>query len=626
MRPALAKILFKRKPRASLDLPLQAALIPRYADGSSTPTYTNATVRKMTDFEGLQKDVLSGEFRPQGARRVHNLVANSEVLTAAGGWTLSNATSVVGATDPEGGTTAYTVTATSAVGQIFNNTLTPANSLVVPSIWIKRLVGTGTIYIHNGARTPIDITSQVTTSWKRFATTAASHASGSVVNPRIDTSGDAIAIWHPMMEQVTGQTNVAPSEYVSVGVLAAPFHGAGVDGVKFFQTLNANSVSSNVVTEAVGANINSAAAECAGGVTAGVVDANGPFGYLAEGARTNSILQSNTLGTTWTVSNAADMNVVGDNIYVGVDGHTTMDRLQPKATTAIHSLNQAFTFTATRYTSSADFRYVSATPQRWVAIICNDGTTTWGASFDLLNGVVGAVSAGATSTIAATGQANVYSCSVTNTANAAAAAGTVKISLNATDTATLENALRAGTETLGAGFAQHEVGIFKSSRIVTTTVAVARNIDVEQHVSSGNLGTNNITIAGESAFPVIPTAASYFLFGSFVDASNYTAVLWDGTNLIARKRIAGANTDATVALSPTANTVFKWAARFSTVTGIDIFLNGVIGTNHTDVATCQIGTNFQIGADGNGANAAFATTRNFKSFSRALTAVQIGKI
>jgi hypothetical protein len=107
--------------------------------------------------------------------------------------------------------------------------------------------------------------------------------------------------------------------------------------VRYFSTLNGNTVSSNVVTEATGAPI---VAGQAGVSALAPVDAGGPFGFFAEGTRTNSILQSNTLGTTWTISNAADMNAIVADQYVSVDGTTTMDKLQPKATTAVHSLDR----------------------------------------------------------------------------------------------------------------------------------------------------------------------------------------------------------------------------------------------------------------------------------------------
>jgi hypothetical protein len=39
------------------------------------------------------------------------------------------------------------------------------------------------------------------------------------------------------LEDVTGQSVQTPSEYVSTGVLnSTPYHGANVDGVKYFDT------------------------------------------------------------------------------------------------------------------------------------------------------------------------------------------------------------------------------------------------------------------------------------------------------------------------------------------------------------------------------------------------------
>ena len=68
-------------------------------------------------------------------------------------------------------------------------------------------------------------------------------------------SGESVIVDDLQLELVTGQTNQNPSEYVSVGVLSAPYHGANVDGIKYFATENGNSVVSNVVTEDTGAAI-----------------------------------------------------------------------------------------------------------------------------------------------------------------------------------------------------------------------------------------------------------------------------------------------------------------------------------------------------------------------------------
>ena len=526
-------------PAMSFQASLQTTLVPEHSQGSGTPTFTRATTAYQIDFEGKLNLALSGESRFQGARRVRNYaVTTSEDFSNAIWNKGGTATITAGISDPLGGTTAYQLDLPADSDSLRNIVTMPAGSSQLYSIWMKADVA-GTIRLVDGNNGTPDAEISVTPAWRRVSSGVGSPASGTrwfFIQRNGVGQLAKIYIWRALVEDVTGQANQNPSEYVSVGVLSAPYHGANVDGVKYFSTLNGNTVASNVVTEATGAAITSAAAEAAGGVTAGVVDAYGPLGYLAEGARTNSILQSNTLGTTWTISHADDMNAVAADAYVSVDGTTTMDKLQPKATTAVHSLDQAFTFTAAKYTTAVDLRYVPATPQRWVALILNDGTTTWGASFDLLNGVVGAVSAGATSGIEATALANVYRVWVTNTANAAAAAGTVKISLNATDTATLESAARAGTETLGAGFVQHEVGTFASSPITTTTVAVTRAGDVLTYPTASNFSDTAGTMAAGVGY-VTWANATGSVIGSATQgmlplATNSGVSGFDGTNTV----------------------------------------------------------------------------------------------
>lgn len=50
-------------------------------------------------------------------------------------------------------------------------------------------------------------------------------------------SGSTLYITGYQIEDITGQSILAPAEYVSTNVLSAfPYHGAGVDGVKYFDT------------------------------------------------------------------------------------------------------------------------------------------------------------------------------------------------------------------------------------------------------------------------------------------------------------------------------------------------------------------------------------------------------
>ena len=71
------------------------------------------------------------------------------------------------------------------------------------------------------------------------------------------------------LEDVTGQSVQTPSEYVSTNVLTtAPYHGANVDGVKYFDT----DISGNQLS---------------------------PDGYLAEGVKTNLFTDSEDF-SLWT--------------------------------------------------------------------------------------------------------------------------------------------------------------------------------------------------------------------------------------------------------------------------------------------------------------------------------------
>ena len=141
---------------------------------------------------------------------------------------------------------------------------------------------------------------------------------------------------------------------------------------------------------------------------------------------------------------------------------------------------------------------------------------------------------------------------------------------------------------------------FATSFIETIAAEVTRNKTELTHSSSG-IPINDYS--GLLKFtPYAISQGTVFLLASYVDASNYTAILHNGTNLIARKRILGVNYDATIALTYVANTTYSIGWRFDSATGIDIFLDGTKGTNHTNVTDCQIGSTYQVGADGNGAN------------------------
>ncbi len=81
------------------------------------------------------------------------------------------------------------------------------------------------------------------------------------------------------VEDVTGQSIQTVGDYVSTSVLTtAPYHGANVDGVKYFNT-----------------------------TLAGVKIPDSTIkGYLCEASKTNLIVQSNNFTVTW-AKNAAQL-------------------------------------------------------------------------------------------------------------------------------------------------------------------------------------------------------------------------------------------------------------------------------------------------------------------------------
>ena len=229
--------------RMSFIAPLKNSLILDRGTGDPTFTRADGADRRATvvDYEGRVIAVKAGEARFTGARRVENLVASD-----VSGWaTTANNTVGGSVSDPDGGTTAYTITATNANAYRASGVVYGVGS-AVHSAWVRRRTGTGTVLFYNGGdgSATTDITSIITGSWQRISAGVIATAGAGTGNCgfRINTSGDAIDVWHPQAENVTGQSNQNPSEYVSVGTLSAPYHGAGVDGVKYFSYENGNTV------------------------------------------------------------------------------------------------------------------------------------------------------------------------------------------------------------------------------------------------------------------------------------------------------------------------------------------------------------------------------------------------
>jgi len=306
---------------SSLHLPLTDTLVP--ARGTSAPTFTRATSAWVFDNEGkLNLNVPSGCARFTGARLVRNLLSASEDLNSAS-WTKTNLTVTSGQADPDGGTSAWKVEAASSAPITFYQG-SPAGTnakTYTYSFYVKKGSGeldankfylydttatvnvlgvtinydTGAITYFVGS-TGVTVTSAQNGFW-RVEMRADAVTQGNPLRcytfftGAVETGGEFAYFYHPQLENVSGQANQTASEYISNGVLSAPWHGAGVDGCKWFPTNKDGSAISASTLE----------------------------GYLPEPVRTNNCLYSRALNTfsnssmstvRWKIANDVGSSVV----------------------------------------------------------------------------------------------------------------------------------------------------------------------------------------------------------------------------------------------------------------------------------------------------------------------------
>jgi hypothetical protein len=457
-------------------------------------TFTRSTTGTVVDFEGLNKTALANEVRFQGARRVENAVLYSELLTNAAWTKYTGATVVAGATDPLGGTTAFTVGCgvTNAGSALFNTTVIPtvAGQIWGFSIWLKRKTGTSQVSLKTIKNTATNIT--VTASWQRFYITATCTSVNGYYGINFTDIGDEVDAWRPQVENVTGQANQNPSEYVPTGVLSAPWQGAGKDGVAYKTTTNGNTVSSNVVTEAAGVPLTNA------------------ITLLCEEARTNSFKYSQDYSNAyWTKIGATAIDAAS---ITAPDGTLTGNKFTEDTSNGTHRIipntNSGFTIVSGAINSISI--YIKRGTRRFVMLQITDAAQAINQSFDLQSGTLATYS-GDTSRLVKT------AVSIIDSGN-----GWYRVTLSFTATGSPGNIIFPGiylcsadnnnsyvgtaTETMYFWGAQFELSSPNaSSYIPTTTAAVTRAVDVASFTGAGlswynaQQGTFAITAAG-SAF------------------------------------------------------------------------------------------------------------------------------
>ena len=625
MKPGLFPVLFGNQPKTTFEAALTHTLVPEKAV-NGTPTFTRSTTASVVDFEGLIKTAKINESRFEGARRVENQLSFSEDINNAA-WNKPLATVGASITTPDGKVTLKLLVPSSAnnyhYAQRLGNHGIVSGKKYVRSIYLKAggynyvLLNTesiansgpiinltnGTVAGTSGAGSFVtDIESLGSGFYRVCVTFTATSTSATDVDINVlPTStvstyvGDTISgayVGGAMVEEVTGQTIQIVSEYISRDVLAAPYHGCGVDGVKYFPYENGNTVNSNVVTEAVGAAIPEAALK----------------GYLSEGQRTNLVVQSQNFAATWaavgtpTITSAnknygtLKLDLIGDDDAAAVEGYTQSITYTGNAQKSISCFVKQGTATKSVIrlrdtTAGVDRLNAEITWSGAVPVVTMIAGTEERAQEELIDGVYRLFFLTASVTAANTNSLQIYP---------------------ATD-----NTLTVGdTGNINIGGWQSEDAVFASEYSPTTTVAVTRTVGNLSYLVRDHLKTSGGAIV--LAFtPSTGSAFTGYIYGSYTNANNSFQLFFDGTTLTARKRVGGVNYDATIGFVPSAGTEYSMVVNYGK-NGIDIWLDGVKGTGNTDTTAPVFGSNLNIGSDGNGGNHAFGSVKNIKVYNKPL--------
>lgn len=458
---------------------LSGSIVP--SAGGVAPSFTRATTATITDQDLVVRQVLSGEARFGGFRRVRNVLSATEALSG-GSWTAAGSGTVTsGFSAPDGTNTAFkivtsTAAANSGIFQASSTFTTGTNS-----VWMRGEVGGERAQFGDATnRTAVTLSTQ----WRRFSGTVAQAGAAFILYSEV--VAQTWYVWHPQVEDVTGQSNQNPAEYVSVGVLSAPYQGANVDGVQYFPYLNGNTVASNVVTEARGAAISSSILG----------------GYLPEPAATNlQLWSSDHTNATYTKTDTTPT-------ITGTDpSGTSLANLNTEGVAGTATVQSA-AMAITANTSNTFSIYAKRGNTDWVCLQLINGAVTSGvrAWFNLNTGAKGSTTtigtgSGATSEITPLGN-SWYRISLAGVVDAASVTAITFIQTASAD-ASLVRVNNGTYQTWGRQFnTGRQIGLI-NSYIPTTTVAVTRNADVLTYATTGWLNANAGSLYGEFFNPTL---------------------------------------------------------------------------------------------------------------------------
>jgi len=541
---------------SSLYLPLKSTIVP--TRGSSTPTFTRATAAWDFDNEGkLNLNIPSGCPRFTGARFVRNYMtstANPSWTYGAGGNLAIVNNNVLGVDGTMSGHTLTKTAGTSQWASTVSANIGAGKSALV-SVWLKGSVGGESCILSDGWVTGAPFT--ITTDWVRYEYLRTSTDGSNPFTLYLAGATGIVYLCQPQVENVSGQSDQTASEYVNVGVLSAPFHGAGVDGCKYFTTnKNGTPIYSSVLKKylAEPSRVNNCLwsrdfnnTKWAGSNTGADLVVNGTFTVDANWTKTGTATIAAGVATIPAVSRVeqAITTVVGTRYSFKVNVTTASNRMVMRAGT-VSGGQDLYDDSAYRTTTGNHTIYFTATTTTSFVIFLVDTGASGSAVIDDATAFETGISVASTTGLdnitnsadrltATTNDATLLQLLTAATGTRTTSAwikrisgsGTVSLTRNGgtnwtditsslvTDTwvpvevtsdvgANPTVGLKMGTsgDVIDVDCFQDENGAWRTSPILTTTAAVTRNADVLSYASAFDVTQGTALCSCSSASPV----------------------------------------------------------------------------------------------------------------------------
>lgn len=355
-------------------------------------THIRASTHSVTDNLGAVHIVKSGEARFYGARRTENLCQHSEDFVT--GWTVGS-----GVNAPVSETGVSLRTGRESIKKIERTTggsnIITRNSVAYRpgqhtySVALATGNGTDTIRLRIEDQTTSTLLSQVDVVPPLY-TGPGSMRTYAVVGTIPDTQNYRFIVTNPtagastvyidgaLIQYTHGRTNGVPDDYVPIGIGSAPWYGANVDGVKYWDTECGNTISSGLVTFAPGAAISDSLLK----------------GLMVERGTVNGVFSSRDLNAAEWTKYQVTAGALADSVTLGAN---SLRKMAEDNTLNSHRIGQVYRSTTpndnTRMTVSCYAKKAERDIVR-IGFINKAGTVNL-AYFNLTTGVVSNIGGGA---------------------------------------------------------------------------------------------------------------------------------------------------------------------------------------------------------------------------------------